>query len=51
MLGMGFAALAGATIGVIASIAGGFVIDKVGNYIISPIIERFSSKEKGCESF
>lgn len=49
MLGAGSAVLAGATIGaiaVIAPIAGYFVADKVNNYIISPIVERFSSKGK-----
>lgn len=50
MLGMGSAALVGATIGVIAPIAGLFVADKVNDYIISPIIEHFSSKEEGYES-
>ncbi|MDX5495981.1 MAG: hypothetical protein O7198_04880 [Wolbachia endosymbiont of Nomada marshamella] len=50
MLGMGSAALAGATIGVIAPIAGLFVVEKVDDYIISPIIEHFSSKGNGCES-
>ncbi|MDR2831388.1 MAG: hypothetical protein LBV62_00485 [Rickettsiales bacterium] len=48
MLGMGSAALAGAVIGAIAPIAGLFVIDKVNDYIISPIIEHFSSN-KGYE--
>ncbi|QGT16301.1 hypothetical protein E0495_03430 [Wolbachia pipientis] len=54
MLGMGSAALAGATIGVIAPIAGLFATkaiifaaEKVNEYIISPIVECFSSKEKG----
>lgn len=57
MLGMGSAALAGATIGVIAPIAGMFATmaiifaaEKVNEYIISPIIEHFSSKGKGYES-
>lgn len=57
MLGMGSAALAGATIGVIAPFAGIFAIratsfaaEKVNEYIISPIVECFSSKGKGCES-
>ncbi|WP_338406134.1 hypothetical protein [Wolbachia endosymbiont (group A) of Longitarsus flavicornis] len=57
MLGMGSAALAGATIGVIAPIAGLFATmaiifaaEKVNEYIISPIVECFSSKEKGYES-
>ncbi|WP_264732053.1 hypothetical protein [Wolbachia endosymbiont (group A) of Sphaerophoria taeniata] len=50
MLGMGSAALADATIGVIAPIAGLFVVEKVDDYIISPIIEHFSSKGNGCES-
>lgn len=57
MLGMGSAALAGATIGVIAPIAGMFATlatlfaaAKVNEYIISPIVECFSSKEKGYES-
>ncbi|MBA8757533.1 hypothetical protein HCR18_00005 [Wolbachia pipientis] len=56
MLGMGSAALAGATIGVIALIAGLFATmaiifaaEKVNEYIISPIAECFSSKEKGYE--
>ncbi|WP_353269580.1 hypothetical protein [Wolbachia endosymbiont (group A) of Myopa testacea] len=49
MLGAGSAVLAGATIGaiaVIAPIAGYFVADKVNDYIISPIVEHFSSKGK-----
>ncbi|WP_265032683.1 hypothetical protein [Wolbachia endosymbiont (group A) of Sicus ferrugineus] len=49
MLRAGSAVLAGATIGaiaVIAPIAGYFVADKVNDYIISPIVERFSSKGK-----
>ena len=50
MLGMGSAALAGATIGVIAPIAGLFAAEKVNKYIISPIVECFSSKEKRYES-
>ncbi|WP_341811661.1 hypothetical protein [Wolbachia endosymbiont (group A) of Conops quadrifasciatus] len=50
MLGLGSAALAGATIGVIALIAGVFVTVKVSDYIISPIIEHFSSKGEGYES-
>ncbi|WP_341822729.1 hypothetical protein [Wolbachia endosymbiont (group A) of Clivina fossor] len=50
MLGMGSAALTGAAIGVIAPIAELFVADKVEDYIISPIIEHFSSKRKGYES-
>lgn len=49
MLGLGSAALAGATIGVIAPIVGFFVTDKVNNYITSPIIEHFSSKGEGYE--
>ncbi|SRR6266576_2723734 len=49
MLGMGSAALAGATIGVIAPIAGLLVAGKVNEYIISSIIEHFSSKEEGYE--
>ncbi|WP_341818477.1 hypothetical protein [Wolbachia endosymbiont (group B) of Ennomos erosarius] len=56
MLGMGSAALVGATIGVIAPIAGllanAAIIStakKVNEYIISPIVECFSSKEKGYE--
>ncbi|BET30358.1 MULTISPECIES: hypothetical protein [Wolbachia] len=52
MLGMGSAALAGAVIAPIAVIAGVFVTvcviepiaEKVNDYIISPIVERFSSK-------
>ncbi|MBA8757311.1 MULTISPECIES: hypothetical protein [Wolbachia] len=47
MLGMQSLVLTGAVIGAIAPIAGCFVTDKVDNYIISPIIEHFSSKEKG----
>ncbi|WP_434732558.1 hypothetical protein [Wolbachia endosymbiont of Zygogramma bicolorata] len=47
MLGMGSAALAGATIGFIAPVAVLFVAGKVEDYIISPIIEHFSSKGKG----
>ncbi|OAM00677.1 hypothetical protein [Wolbachia endosymbiont of Dactylopius coccus] len=50
MLGMGSAALVGAAIGVIAPIAGIFAAEKVNEYIISPIVEHFSSKEKGYES-
>lgn len=57
ILGMGSAALAGATIGVIAPIAGLFATmaiifaaEKVNEHIISPIIEPFSSKGKGYES-
>ncbi len=57
MLGMGSAALTGAAIGVIAPIVGIFAIwatllaaNKVNEYIISPIIEHFSSKGKGYES-
>ncbi|WP_265032752.1 hypothetical protein [Wolbachia endosymbiont (group A) of Sicus ferrugineus] len=57
MLGMGSAALVGATIGVIAPIAGIFAIiatsfaaKKVNEYIISPIVECFSSKGEGYES-
>lgn len=53
MLGMGSAALAGVTIGAIAPIAGifasiatSFAAEKVNEYIISPIIEYFSSKGK-----
>ncbi|MDR0772885.1 MAG: hypothetical protein LBE46_00890 [Wolbachia pipientis] len=56
MLGLGSAALAGATIGVIAPIAGIFAIiatllaaEKVNEYIISPIVECFSSKGEGYE--
>ncbi|WP_264331317.1 hypothetical protein [Wolbachia endosymbiont (group B) of Erebia ligea] len=55
ILGMGSAALAGATIGVIspiaalcAMIATVFAAQKVNDYIISPIVERFSSKEEEC---
>ncbi|WP_265024878.1 hypothetical protein [Wolbachia endosymbiont (group B) of Protocalliphora azurea] len=55
MLGMGSAALAGAIIAPIAVIAGFLVAfgiiepiaKKVNEYIISPIVERFSSKEQG----
>ncbi len=50
------AALAGAVIGVMAPIAGLFATvaillaaEKVNEYIISPIVECFSSKEKGYE--
>ncbi|WP_353270274.1 hypothetical protein [Wolbachia endosymbiont (group A) of Myopa testacea] len=57
MLGMGSAALVGATIGVIApiavtfaTIATSFADEKVNEYIISPIVECFSSKGKGYES-
>ncbi|WP_353283112.1 hypothetical protein [Wolbachia endosymbiont (group A) of Pogonocherus hispidulus] len=57
MLGLGSAALAGATIGVIAPIAGLFATiaislaaEKVNEHIISPIVECFSSKGKGYES-
>ncbi|WP_423349062.1 hypothetical protein [Wolbachia sp. wLmal] len=50
MLGMQSLALTGAVIGAIAPIAGCFVTDKVDNYIISPIVERFSSKREGYES-
>ncbi|WP_341814823.1 hypothetical protein [Wolbachia endosymbiont (group A) of Chalcis sispes] len=53
MLGMGSAALAGATIGVIAPIAGLLAAvaiisaaEKVNEHIISPIIKHFSSKGK-----
>ncbi|WP_264719858.1 hypothetical protein [Wolbachia endosymbiont (group B) of Eucosma cana] len=54
MLGMGSAALAGAVIAPIAVIAGCLVTvcviepiaEKVNDYIISPIVERFSSKEE-----
>ncbi|MBC6686539.1 hypothetical protein H9I48_04890 [Wolbachia pipientis] len=57
MLGLGSAALAGATIGVIAPIAGMFATlatllaaEKVNEYIISPIVERiFPSKGEGYE--
>lgn len=52
MLGTGSATLAGTVIGamvVIAPIAGYFVVDKVNGYIISPIVEHFSSKGKGYE--
>ncbi|MDE5061417.1 MULTISPECIES: hypothetical protein [Wolbachia] len=57
MLGLGSAALAGATIGVIAPIAGIFATvatllaaEKVNEYIISPIVERiFPSKGEGYE--
>ncbi|WP_386086728.1 hypothetical protein [Wolbachia endosymbiont (group A) of Norellia spinipes] len=55
MLGIGSAALTGAAIGAIAPIAGIFAIiatsfaaKKVNEYIISPIVECFSSKGKGC---
>lgn len=56
-LGMGSAALAGAVIAPIAVIAVCLVtvcvIDpiakKVNDYIISPIVERFSSKEEECD--
>ncbi|WP_374698298.1 hypothetical protein [Wolbachia endosymbiont (group B) of Limnophora tigrina] len=58
MLGMGSAALAGATIGVIAPVAGffaammiEFAAKKVNEHIISPIVECFSSKGKEYESF
>uniref|UniRef100_A0A3B0JER0 Uncharacterized protein n=1 Tax=Wolbachia endosymbiont of Aleurodicus floccissimus TaxID=2152762 RepID=A0A3B0JER0_9RICK len=52
ILGMGSAALAGAVIAPIASIAGIFITcgilepiaEKVNEYIISPVVERFSSK-------
>ncbi|WP_353285159.1 hypothetical protein [Wolbachia endosymbiont (group A) of Beris morrisii] len=55
MLGMESAALAGAIIGVIAPIVGILatqcvifpIAEKVNEYIISPIVECFSSKEKG----
>ncbi|WP_264377476.1 MULTISPECIES: hypothetical protein [unclassified Wolbachia] len=55
MLGMGSAALAGAIIAPIAVIAGFLVAfgiiepiaQKVNEYIISPIVERFSSKAQG----
>ncbi|WP_250295476.1 hypothetical protein [Wolbachia endosymbiont of Oedothorax gibbosus] len=53
MLGAGSAALTGATIGAIgaiAPIAGLFVAEIVDSCIISPIVEHFSSKGKGCES-
>ncbi|MFP3025556.1 MAG: hypothetical protein ACEY3L_04670 [Wolbachia sp.] len=57
MLGLGSAALAGATIGVIAPIAGLFATiaislaaEKVNEHIISPIVKCFSSKGKGYES-
>ncbi len=50
MLGLGSAALVSATIGVIAPIAGFFVAETVDEYIISPIVECFSSKGKGYES-
>ncbi len=54
MFGMGSAVLAGAVIAPIAVIAGLFVTvcviepiaEKVNDYIISPIVERFSSKEE-----
>ncbi|WP_338481764.1 hypothetical protein [Wolbachia endosymbiont (group A) of Nomada hirtipes] len=53
MLGMGSAALAGAVIGAIAPIAGVFAAiatlsaaEKVNEYIISPIVECFSSKKQ-----
>ncbi len=54
MLGMGSAALTGAAIGAIAPIVAlltiNYIIEpiakKVNEYIISPIIETFSSKEK-----
>ena len=49
MLGMGSAALTGAAIEAIAPIAGLSVAVEVGNYIISPRIEHFSSKGKGYE--
>lgn len=45
MLEMGSAALTGATIGAIAPIAGLLVFLEVSNYIISPIIEHFSSNK------
>ncbi|MFT4327389.1 MAG: hypothetical protein AB3P07_01990 [Wolbachia pipientis] len=56
MLGMVSAALAGAVIAPIALIAGIFVTrgiiepiaEKVNEYIISPVVERFSSKEEEC---
>ncbi|MFT4314505.1 MAG: hypothetical protein AB3P11_05450 [Wolbachia pipientis] len=55
-LGMGSAALAGAVIAPIAAIAGCLVTfcvieliaKKVNEYIISPVVERFSSKEEEC---
>lgn len=53
MLGAGSAVLAGATIGaiaIIAPIAGFLIAEKVNDYIISPIVEHFSSKGKE-ESF
>ncbi|WP_341812621.1 hypothetical protein [Wolbachia endosymbiont (group A) of Conops quadrifasciatus] len=49
MLGARSAVLAGATIGaiaIIAPIAGFLIADKVNDYIISPIVEHFSSKGK-----
>ncbi|MGL9718862.1 MAG: hypothetical protein ACR5K9_09710 [Wolbachia sp.] len=48
MIGAGSAALTGAVIGVLAFVAGVYVVDKVDEYIISPIIEHFSPK-KGHE--
>lgn len=53
MLGMGSAALAGAIIAAIAGLLVTFCIiepiaKKVNEYIISPIVERFSSKEEEC---
>ncbi|WP_237342918.1 hypothetical protein [Wolbachia endosymbiont of Folsomia candida] len=46
MLAMGSPALVGAVIGAIAPLAGFFVTASVEGFIISPVIERFSSKEK-----
>lgn len=60
MLAMGSPALVGAVIGAIAPLAGFFAFfcvitplaEKVNEYIISPIIEHFSSKkEEGGPSF
>lgn len=50
MLGLGSAALAGAAIGAIALIVGMVVAEKVNEYIISPIIEHFSSKGEEYKS-
>ncbi|APR98156.2 hypothetical protein ASM33_02480 [Wolbachia endosymbiont of Folsomia candida] len=46
MLAIGSPALVGAIIGAIAPTAGFLLPDQVSEYIISPVIERFSSKEK-----
>ncbi|MDR2831614.1 MAG: hypothetical protein LBV62_01710 [Rickettsiales bacterium] len=49
MIGAGSTALTGAVIGAIALTTGFLLSDKVNDYIISPIIEHFSSKGKGYE--